>query len=240
MPCLRIAHRGAAGTRPELTRPAFERALEIGVDMIELDVQLTADEQLVVLHDLELGRTVPARGTVREHTLAQLCGLDAGTWFALEYAGARVPALEQVLDLTAGRAALNVEIKSPAPDWETTARVLIDLLSAKQRLESTIVSSFEMGALRAVRERCSAARLGVLWHARDLDPMWLLAEGLAARSVHPQWSLVDASVVEEARARGLEVIVWTVNEPEPIDALAAIGVHGIISDYPERLREVLG
>jgi len=63
---------------------------------------------------------------------------------------------------------------------------------------------------------------------------------LAARSVHPQWSLVDASVVEEARARGLEVIVWTVNEPEPIGALAAIGVHGIISDYPERLREVLG
>ena len=196
MPCLRIAHRGAAGTRPELTRPAFELALEIGVDMIELDVQLTADEQLVVLHDRELGRTVQARGLVREHTLAELCALDAGAWFALEYAGARVPSLEDVLDLTAGRAALNVEIKSPASDWDATARTLIDLLTAKQRLDSTIVSSFEMGALRAVRERCAEARLGVLWHSDDLDPMWLLAEGLSARSVHPQWALVDPAVVD--------------------------------------------
>ena len=240
MPCLRIAHRGAAGTRPELTRPAFERALEIGVDMIELDVQLTADAQLVVLHDRELGRTVQARGLVREHTLAQLCELDAGAWFALEYAGARVLGLQEVLDLTAGRAALNVEIKSPAPDWDRTAHALIALLTATQRLDSTIVSSFETGALRAVRERCPEARLGVLWHGEDLDPMWLVAEGLAAGSVHPLWSLVDATVVEEAHRRDLALIVWTVNQPEPIGALAAIGVDGIISDYPERLREVLG
>jgi len=240
MPCLRIAHRGAAGTRPELTRPAFERALEIGVDMIELDVQLTRDEHLVVLHDRELRRTLPGHGRVRDHTLAELTALDAGAWFALEYAGARAPSLDEVLDLTAGEAALNVEIKSPAADWDATARVLVELLTAKDRLHSTVISSFETGALRAVRERSEAARLGVLWHSPELDPMWLLAEALKARSIHPLWSLVDAAAVEQAHNNGLQVIVWTVNEPEMIAHLAGLGVDGIISDYPERLSAVLG
>lgn len=235
MAWLKIAHRGAAGTRPELTRPAFERALEIGVDMIELDVQLTRDRGLVVLHDRELGRTVCGRGSVREHTLAELCGLDAGAWFAPEYVGTRVPALAEVLDLTADKAALNVEIKSPTADWDATAEVLVDLLTAKRRLDSTVISSFEMGALRAVRERSTTARLGVLWDAKDVAPMWRRAEELQARAVHPRWSLVDATVVAQAHARGLAVIVWTVNDPDAIARLAALSVDGIISDYPERL-----
>ena len=232
---LKIAHRGAAGTRPELTRPAFERALEIGVDMIELDVQLTRDQALVVLHDRELGRTVPGHGPVREHTLAELCGLDAGAWFAPEYDGARVLSLAEVLHLTAHQAALNVEIKSPAADWDATADGLVALLAATRRLDSTVISSFEIGALRAVRARSPTARIGVLWHAADLAPMWLLAETLEARSVHPQWTLVDAALIEQAHARGLAVIVWTVNDPAAIAQLAALGVDGIISDYPERL-----
>jgi len=237
MPCRRIAHRGAAGTRPELTRPAFERALELGVDMIELDVQLTRDRQLVVLHDLELGRTVQGQGAVRGHTFDELRELDAGAWFALEYAGARVPSLDEVLDLTDGKAALNVEIKSPAPDWGETADVVLDCLTAKRRLDSTIISSFETGALRAVRERSAEARIGVLWHLADLEPMWLLAEALQAGSVHPQWELIDAAVVEYAHARTLEVIAWTVNDAEAIARLVGLGVDGIISDFPERLQE---
>jgi glycerophosphoryl diester phosphodiesterase len=240
MSCLRIGHRGAAGTRPELTATAFERALEIGVDMIELDVHLTRDEQLVVLHDRELGRTVQGDGAVRDHVLAELCALDAGSWFALEYAGMCVPSLAEVLDLTEGRAELNVEIKSGAADWDGTARVLIDLLTEKGRLASTVISSFEMGALRAVRERSLEARLGVLWHNADLDAMWLLAEALGAGSIHPLWTLVDAAMVEQAHRRGLQVLTWTVNDSDVIAALAAMGVDGIISDYPERLREVLG
>jgi glycerophosphoryl diester phosphodiesterase len=235
MAWLKIAHRGAAGTRPELTRPAFDRALELGVDMIELDVQLTRDGELVVLHDRELGRTVAARGLVREHALAELRALDAGTWYALEYAAARVLSLAEVIALVAGRAALNVEIKSPEPDWRATARVLLDLLAATGRAEDTIVSSFELGALACVRERAAAARLGVLWHSADLDAMWRRAEALAATSVHPQWSLIDAPLIAAARERGLAVIAWTVNEPEAIAHLVALGVDGIISDYPERL-----
>ena len=151
MPFLRIAHRGAAGTHPEHTRVAFQRAVELGVDMIELDVQLTRDGQLVVLHDLDLGRTVPSSGAVRQSDLAALCALDAGAWFHASFAGQSVLSLAEVLDLTAGRVALNVEIKSPPPDWEGTAEALRRLLHEKHAMESTIVSSFDIGALRAMR-----------------------------------------------------------------------------------------
>ena len=237
MAWLKIAHRGAAGTRPELTRPAFERALELGVDMIELDVHLTRDQALVVLHDRELGRTVRGRGFVRDHTLAELTSRDAGAWFGPAYVGTPVPSLGDVLDLTRDKAALNVEIKSPETDWSATASVLIELLVAKQRLESTIISSFELGALRAVRARSPSARVGVLWQNTELDPMWRDADVLQARSVHPHWSLVDAPLLATAHARDLAVIVWTVNDPLAMRRLAGLGVDGIISDYPERFSE---
>lgn len=231
----RIAHRGAAGTRPELTPAAFTRALELGVDMIELDVQLTGDGALVVLHDRLLGRTVAGSGPVRERTLAELQALDAGTWFAARWVSERVPSLDQVLALTSGRAALNVEIKSPPQDWPATAAALVSLLEQRGRLAETIISCFDMGALAAVRERAPAARLGVLWHSADLAPMFARAAALGAAAVHPLWSLVDAAVVVEARRRGLRLNVWTVNQPDAIAALAQLGVDGIISDFPERL-----
>lgn len=235
MSYLRIAHRGAAGTRPELTRPAFERALEIGVDMIELDVQLTRDGQLVVLHDRQLGRTVAGEGPVRERALAELQALDAGSWFDARWAGATVPSLDDVLGWTAGRAELNVEIKSPPPDWTATADALLTLLTDRQRLDGTIISSFQMGALAAVRERSRAARLGVLWQTSDLDPMWVEAESLHAVAVNPLWSLVDEAFVAEGRRQGRQVIVWTVNDADSIAHLIDLGVTGIISDFPERL-----
>ena len=237
---LRIAHRGAAGTRPELTRPAFERALEIGVDMIELDVQLTRDGQLVVLHDRTLGRTVAGAGPVRERTLAELQALDAGGWFDPRWAGATVPSLAEVLTWTAGRAELNVEIKSPAEDWAATATALVELLRAHGRLDGTIVSSFQMGALAAVRALTTAARLGVLWQTTDFDPMWAEAEAFGAVAVHPLWSLVDEAFVAEARGRGRRVLVWTVNDADSIADLIAVGVDGIISDFPERLPRMGG
>ncbi len=208
--------------------------MELGVDMIELDVQLTRDRQLVVLHDRELGRTVPGRGAVRDHTLDALRALDAGAWFSPAYAGARVLSLAEVLDLTDGRAALNVEIKSPEPDWEATAEGLVRLLEARGVLQRTVISSFELGALQAVRALAPAARLGVLWQTADLDRAWARAAALGAQSVHLLWGLVDAAAVAAARHRHLTLIAWTVNEAEDIQRLASLGTDGIISDFPER------
>ena len=237
MSFLVIGHRGAAGLAPEHTRPSFERALAHGVDMIELDVQLTRDEQLVVMHDRELNRTTSATGPVRERTLAELRQLDTGGWFGEAFRGERVLTLTEVFELLAGRAALNVEIKSPEPDWKRTADELATVLSG-ERLTKTIVSSFEMGALAAVRERLSQVQIGVLWHQLDLEPAWEWAARLRASAFHPHAPLVTDEVVRVAHDLDLCVNTWTVNDEVDMERLAALGVDGIISDFPDRLQKV--
>jgi glycerophosphoryl diester phosphodiesterase len=231
---LKIGHRGAAGSRPEHTKPSFAHAMDMGVDMIELDIQLTRDGRLVVVHDRELGRTLPGGGPVRDCTFDQLRILDAGSWFDPAYAGERVLSLEDVLHLTSGRVDLNVEIKSPEPDWAGTAAVLAELLERHGRLKSTIVSCFELGALRCMRATARSVRLGVLWETADLEGMWRAAEELNATSVHPHWALVEANVVAAARSSRLAVITWTVNDARLMGELIELGVDGIISDFPER------
>ena len=234
----RIAHRGAAGSRPELTRVAFERAIEIGVDMIELDVQLTRDGQLVVLHDLVLGRTVPGSGSVRDYDLADLQALDAGSWYAAEYADARVSSLGEVLDLTRERVALNVEIKSPSGDWEATAQALLVALEENDCLETTLVSSFAMGALRAVRLAGETVRRAVLWNRGDAADAFGHAEALGAEAIHPHHALVTPALIEAAHECELNVNSWTVNEIDRMRELIDLGIDGIISDYPERFAQV--
>lgn len=233
-----IGHRGAAGLAPEHTRPSFERALTVGVDMIELDVQLTRDGHLVVVHDRELGRTAAGSGPVRAHTLAELKRLDTGSWFGEAFRGEPLLTLGEVFDLLAGRAPLNVEIKSPEPDWEATARALAEVLREAGTLTSAVVSSFEMGALEAVRACLPEVRVGVLWHSLDLAPAWEWTQRLQATSFHPFVGLVSDDLVDAARGRGLRVYTWTVNDESEIGRVAAAGVDGIISDFPDRLRLV--
>ncbi len=235
---LRIAHRGAAGTRPELTAVAFDRAIELGVDMIELDVQLTRDRRLVVLHDTELGRTVSGHGAVRDRDLAQLQALDAGSWFDPAYAGARVMSLDEVIERTRGRVALNVEIKSPEEDWRSTAEVLARLLDATQQVDSVVVSSFAMGALRALRALAGRYRLAILWRQADLGDAFRFAAELEAEAIHPHYRLVDRQLVAAAAERGLAVNAWTVNKVQKMRKLVDLGVSGLISDHPERFAEI--
>ena len=232
---LKIAHRGASGTTPELTRAAFLRALELGADMIELDVQLTKDGYLVVIHDHELQRTANAPGHVREQTLAELKQLDVGSWFDVRFRGEGILSLEEVIEIVGRRAMLNVEIKSPPGDWSSTALKTVAVLTHAGILGTTVISCFEMQALLRVRELSPAARLGVLWHQPDFEEAWRWARELAAWSFHPWCKVLAEDGVAQAHQRGLRVLTWTVNDPEEIEQMADIGVDGIMSDFPERL-----
>lgn len=232
---LKIGHRGASGTTPELTRAAFLRALELGVDMIEIDIQLTKDGYLVVIHDHELERTTNGRGAVRDHTLAELKQLDAGAWFDQSFAGETILTLEEVIEIVGRRAMLNVEVKSPPGDWSNTALKTVAVLTHAGILGTTVLSCFQMQALEKVRELSPAARIGVLWHQPEFDDAWRWARELAAWSFHPWSKVLTAEGVAEAHQRGLRVLTWTVNDPEEIGQVAAMGVDGIMSDFPERL-----
>jgi len=232
-PWLRIAHRGASGCAPEHTRPAFERALELGVDMIELDVQLTRDGALVVLHDLDLRRTTNGVGPVRERSLAEIKSLDAGAWYGASYTAQPVLSLDEVIDIVGARARLNVEVKAPEADWLALAPALTGTLRRRGLLDATIISCFEPAALAVVRAQAAAARLGLLWQQTNFAQAWEWARRLDAVSFHPYWMLVSEDVVNEAHGYGLQVLTWTVNEVETMRELVRCGVDGIISDHPE-------
>ena len=137
-----FAHRGASAVAPENTLPAFVKALELGADGIELDVQATADGELVVLHDFNLERTTTGAGLLRKRTLAQLVDVDAGIRFNDAFAGTPIPTLEQVFELTAGRCIVNVEIKNMDWDGGPEARPLTRMIQRRRLHGQVIVSSF--------------------------------------------------------------------------------------------------
>jgi len=231
---LRIAHRGASGSAPEHTRAAFARALVLGVDMIELDVQLTRDCRLVALHDATLERTTSGRGLVRAHDLTDLRSLDAGSWFGAEFAGERVMTLEEVIALVGGRTRLNVEMKGQSEDWPILARRLCATLRDASLIDSCVVSCFDATALREMRRLDAEVRLGLLWQQPDLDDAWQQAADIGAVSVHPHWAVITPESVAAAAGRGLQVLAWTVNDVPTMRRMLEWGVNGLISDFPER------
>lgn len=232
---LRIAHRGASGHCPENTRSAFLRAVELGADMVELDCQMTRDGAIVVFHDDLLDRTTNGRGPLRALSLRELKALDAGSWFAPEFAGEEVLTLEEALDIIRGKVGLNLEIKGDDRIGRLELQC-VGIVSSYRFLDHTVFSSFEPRRMREVREISPRARIGVLIDAGGrFAEAFALADELRAEAVHPERSAVDAARVAESHRRGLEVRVWPVNERKQMEALIAMGVDGIFTDFPDRL-----
>jgi len=231
---LSIAHRGASGITPENTRVAFVKALDLGADMIEFDVQLTRDEVAVIFHDETLDRTTNGSGRVAETDFSVISRLDAGSWFGASFAEHEVPTLEEVLGLLSGRVMLNIELK-PDARVEQLVRRVVTAVARFECFESVVFSSFEVAALRSLRNLVPDARIGVLCQRGALPGALALAEDLGAISLHPAVTMVDTDLVREAHARRLSVYPWTVNEPGEIALLRALGVDGIFTDYPDRV-----
>jgi glycerophosphoryl diester phosphodiesterase len=233
MSFLGIAHRGASGRAPENTHAAFAAAVALGAEAIELDCQLSSDGELVVIHDETLERTTDGRGAVGDRTAAELAALDAGAWFDASYCGERIPRLADVIAQVRDRVLLNVEIKS-ARDLGAIEPKLAALVAAEEAAPWVLFSSFHYEAMRNMRAAAPWARLGVLC---DEDPRrggMALALELEAEVLIPGRRWVDVRIVEEAHAAGLDVWVWTVNEPGEMRRLIALGVDAIFSDWPER------
>jgi glycerophosphoryl diester phosphodiesterase len=225
-----IAHRGASGTRPENTLCAFRRAEALGAHMIELDVQLTRDGEVVVVHDWTLARTTSGRGRIASRTLEELRRLDAGSWFAPDYAGERIPTLREVLDAVS--LPINVELKALGDDGlEARALEVVQAAGAEARV---VFSSFAAESLVRLRGRSASAAIAVLWSRRQLAASLRLAGRVGATALHIRKDAAATAGVADAAARGLAVRAWTVNEPGEFAVLAAAGVSGVFTDFPER------
>jgi glycerophosphoryl diester phosphodiesterase len=225
-----IAHRGASGTRPENTMVAFRRAQEIGAQMIELDVQLSRDGEVVVMHDWTLARTTDGRGRVATRTLAELRRLDAGSWFDTDYAGEGVPTLREVLDSIG--LPVNVELKARGDDGLEGRAV--DVVRAAGAQDRVVFSSFHPESLVRLRRLSPSAAIAVLWSRRHLTMALRLAGRVGATALHIRKDAAAPAEVRAALSDGLAVRAWTVNDPGESARLAAAGVSGVFTDFPER------
>jgi glycerophosphoryl diester phosphodiesterase len=219
---LRVGHRGAAGHAPENTLRSVERAIELGVDLIELDVQSTKDGHLVIMHDKRIGRTTNGTGYVSAMTLDELRRFTTSE-------GDPIPTLEKILQLAGGRVRFILEIISPG-----IGQQVVETAQAIGCAESTIYASFLHRELLEVRAVLDSANTMALLEGVPIE-MASFAKDAKASSVGVALDSVTPEFVAALQSSGLQVFVYTVNHPLDIDWVKSLGVDGIISDFPERI-----
>jgi glycerophosphoryl diester phosphodiesterase len=232
-----VGHRGASGQAPENTMASFRRAAEMGARFIETDLHLSRDSHLVAIHDPTLERTTNGRGAVRGHNLAELRELDAGSWFGPEFAGQRIPTLEEILRFAReADIILYLEIKSePGLGLH---HALVGALRAPEDAARSVVISFDFVILEKIRRLDTTLIMGLLFD-RPIPDVVEQARRLGARQLAPRGDLVTPELVGRAHQADLQVVTWTVNQPELMRATIAAGVDGIMTDYPDRLIAIL-
>jgi glycerophosphoryl diester phosphodiesterase len=266
MNVLNIAHRGASSLAPENTLAAAEKALAGGAEMWEVDVGLTADGQLILLHDDSLTRTSNVRELfpdrqpwlLRQFSLAEIRQLDFGSWYVetdpfgqiaagqvtatdlAAYAGEAAPTLAEALAFTrANNWRINIEIKdlSGTAGHAHVVEKLVQLVEQMKMVDRTLVSSFNHHYLQQLKALNPHLATAVLVEEAVTEPQQLLRR-LAAQAYHPPAAAIEPQLVAALRRAGYEVDVWTVDEVDAMRQLIEAGVSGIITDFPHRLRQV--
>lgn len=231
-------HRGFSGRFPENTLLAFERALEMGVDGIELDVHRLADGQIAVMHDASAARTTGVRRQLMDMSQDELKLLDAGGWKGEGFSGQKVPMLDEVLNLLAKfpKATINVEIKQQK-DGAVYPHLVEDVWNKIEQhglAKRCIVSSFHHVELHTASARLQNFAYGLLIHECLVAP-WEYVSRVGASAFHPNFRTLDASVVDACHEQHLRVHAYTVNTREDAMRLFDMGVDAVCTDYPDIL-----
>ena len=216
---------------------AFERAVQLGAGFIETDLHLTRDARFVAIHDDTLERTSNGRGPVRDHTLAELRALDVGLWYDRQFAGQQIPTLEEILAFARKHdVVFYLEIKQGAA-WGMD-HALVGALQSAENAARTVVISFDAPTLAPLPKLDPGIMMGLLVDKPQPDLVKAATE-LGARQLCPRANLITRELVNSAHAADLQVVAWTVNDPGQMRSLIQIGVDGIMTDRPDRLRAVI-
>ena len=221
-----IGHRGASGTAPENTLTSFEKAIRLGVKMIELDVHRCATGELVVIHDEKINRTTSGKGFVADKTLAELKKVDVGR-------GEKIPTFREVLNLVNRRVRINIELKGAGVAASTVALMSEYKESHGWKTGDFCISSFDHQQLSQFRELDNATKIGILYEKYP-DGFTELAKDLRAASVNISLHTVRQKVVDEIHADGLEVWVYTVNHRYDFERLKKLNVDAVFTNYPDK------
>ncbi|MCP4625525.1 MAG: glycerophosphodiester phosphodiesterase [bacterium] len=248
-----IAHRGGRSLGPENTLYTYRRAVDLGVDVLEIDVHLTLDNHLAVIHDKSVDRTTNGSGTVDSYKLADLQNLDAayrwsadsGNPFSLRDTGIKIPSLTDVFK-TFPQMRINIEIKDPKP---AAINSLCRTITDHNMSQKVMIASFSAGALKKFRSICPA----VATSAGSSEAIWFYslqkvhmesaytsnAQALQVPEKYGDQQIVNERFITAAHARNMRVQVWTVNDIDSMKRLLKLGVDGIMTDYPQKLIALL-
>ncbi len=237
-----LAHRGDSAHAPENTLPAFSQAIQEGVDGIELDVKLTADGHVVVIHDSDVERTTDGKGRVAALTLDAVRKLDAGSWFDPKFSGTKIPLLEEAFETIGRDKLLNIELKNYSTPFNGLALKVCEVIKRHNNGSQIILSSFFAFNLNIAAQTLPNVSRGLL-AMRGTPGLWARSFGFMFgyfQALHPHVSSVSRQQVARAHRVHRRVHVWTVNDPEEVIRLTDWGVDGIITDDPAAALKALG
>ena len=244
-----IAHRGANKRAPQNTLPAFQKAIEMGTDGFETDVHLTKDNVPVICHNYTIDETSNGTGEIEKMTLEELKKYDFGSYYSKDFKGTPLPTLEEFLQLAKGKGLkiLNIELK-PEKDTarrEILVRKTLELVEQYGMSDILLISSFSTEILEYIKQidpKCQTAYLYPCGYFRAylavLPPIKLM-KSMSCKAAHPHKLCIKDSFVKKAHENDIDVNVWTVNESEEIRKMIKAGVDGIITDCPDRVRNIL-
>jgi len=238
---LKIGHRGAAGYCPENTFASFYKAIESGVDYLEIDLQMTKDGELVIIHDSTVNRTTNGKGKVKDMTLQELQSLDAGSWFDPKFMGEKIPSLHEFLNEFAGKACLLIELKKPSLYPNIEIKLAEELKSRgldQANDHRIIVQSFDRNALKRLHYLLPAVPLGVLVKNRSISR--ITDKDLKSLSnyisyVNPKKTMVSKRLIKRIQRHGFKTFIWTVKTKKEANLFSRLNIDGIVSDFPDYL-----
>lgn len=234
-----FAHRGFSGQYPENTLLAFQKAIELGVDGIELDVHLTRDGELVVIHDEKVDRTCGVAGKVKDMTLLELKELDASYIYRGQYGVNPIPTLREYFELVKDLPLItNVELKTNIYEYPGLEQKVWDLIQAYHLSDRIIISSFNHYSVLRMKKIAPELKYGLLSESWIVDT-GAYCQKLGVQCYHPLRGNLIPELVKDMKDHGLEINTFTVNEEEEVRRFYALGIDGIIGNYPDMTLRVL-
>lgn len=233
---LSIAHRGFSGIYPENTMLAFEKAIEAGCDGIELDVQLTKDGVPVIMHDEKVNRTTNGAGYVKDYTFVEIQKLNAKYHYKKFHAFCGVPSLREYFELVKDKDIItNVELKNSVILYKNLEEKVLTLIDEYDLRKQIIISSFNHLSVVKMKEMAPDMKYGFLEESIVLDGA-KYAKKYGIDYIHPSWQSVTEDYCRQAKEEGVEINTWTINDLALIKKMQILGVHGVITNFPDRVK----
>lgn len=237
---LNYAHRGASGYFPENTMLAFEKAIEMSCDGIETDVQMTSDNELVLIHDELVDRTSDGTGLVKNYSFKDLRKLNAASCYGKNLPAQQIPTAEELIILAKSRnIKINFELKTGIVIYPNIERKLIELIYKYNVQGNIILSSFNHYSMVECKSIDKTLKTGLLYVAGLYKPS-RYCRFVGCDALHPEFYSVTKEMIQESRSDGIQVNSYTVNNEDKMRELFSWGIDGIITNYPDKLRKIIG